>query len=323
MRIPSHHVLSLELCKQGKLRMGNFHNKATLYSISNTWYTPKSLNDDLSTIMRNAGYKGVTIESLNDDIQKVMEPMVQDYRNMPFQEFYLKYDNLTFRKILLDNVRFINRICEPEFDRVLNHSSNCHRLTNKYILLSMTCLVSWIPPSLTLLPIRHREQKARNGLIQLMGWIRLPRLYMKQVKQACPWALEQLRLVDCTMEKGKINHRAWKCLDGVQAFCFRIQVDISCRGLNCPSTFNAVVGDHVILATTAPALSLIEFSPPMPPSKMISISQSNYASAIKVLLVFTHAWFNENVNFTGLMHTDHSLRKMGFPDIEVNRRENQ
>lgn len=95
---------------------------------------------------------------------------------------------------------------------------------------------------------------------------------------------------------------------------------MACQGVNCPAHFETVVGDHVVLATTAPALARIEFSPPLPPSKKLSIAQTNYASAVKVLLVFTHAWFNENTNFSGLLHTDHNLRKMGFPDIEVNKR---
>ena len=56
-----------------------------------------------------------------------------------------------------------------------------------------------------------------------------------------------------------------------------------------------IVGNHVIVATTARAASLMNFSPPLPYLKQHALKSLEYMGAVKIFLKFRSAfWAKEN-----------------------------
>ena len=82
-------------------------------------------------------------------------------------------------------------------------------------------------------------------------------------------------------------------------------VRYKCEGVSCSNGEGVKEADYVIVTTSAPVSSLISYNPPLGNQKLHALRKVHYDNSVKIVLVFTTAFWEQNGTFGGKLISDY------------------
>jgi len=295
MRIPWSHKIMLELMKQLDIQQNSFINIPYAYYVQENYFPADTIQDDETLTKLHTLYTN----HKQRDTQK-LEKAPNDLLDDGFSQAFNLIDRVGWEKAIEHLDEFS---VETYFRKVINMTESELEMAGVFGLvegLYYTSLVENIRDYCdlnddgTYFEISGGTDKLVDALIEKR---------LRETKIVYNAAVSHVDQTPCSRNSGHTS-------DGCSG---NVRVTYKCEGIRCEEGVAEVAADFVIVTASAPVAGLIKYKPRLTREKVHAMRKVHYDNSVKIILVFSRPFWEEEGFFGGKLVSDLLVRATYYP----------